>query len=152
MNSLDLITLMIKVLRHGHPKLITLLGVAIIGEGVEVHDVGEEFSIAEDGVELGRAPAKVQLPKNVWQSNFLSRRASQPPFEPPLFGITILGAGHGFDPSHRTSGFVLWINRRGIMVDPPLNSRSILHRNGVPSRLVDSVIITHCHADHDQGI
>ncbi len=37
------------------------------------------------------------------------------------------------------------------MVDPPLNSRSILHVSGVPSRLVDSVIITHCHADHDQG-
>ena len=76
---------------------------------------------------------------------------SQPPFDPPLFGVTILGAGHGFDPSHRTSGFVLWINKRGIMVDPPLNSRGILQRSGVPSRLVDSVIITHCHADHDQG-
>jgi phosphoribosyl 1,2-cyclic phosphodiesterase len=37
------------------------------------------------------------------------------------------------------------------MVDPPLNSRGILQRSGVPSRLVDSVIITHCHADHDQG-
>ncbi len=37
------------------------------------------------------------------------------------------------------------------MVDPPLNSRALLQQNGVPSRLIDSVIITHCHADHDQG-
>jgi len=126
-------------------------GIADLGEGIQIRDLGEDFGVFEDGIELGKGPSKVVLPKNAFQSNLLSRRASQPPFEPPLFGVTILGAGHGFDPSHRTSGFVLWINRRGVMVDPPLNSRSILHRNGVPSRLVDTVIITHCHADHDQG-
>lgn len=38
-----------------------------------------------------------------------------------------------------------------VMVDPPLNSRGLLQQSGVPSRLIDSVIITHCHADHDQG-
>jgi len=32
------------------------------------------------------------------------------------------------------------------MVDPPLNSRMVLQRHGVPSRLIDVVIITHCHA------
>eukprot|EP01114_Cavostelium_apophysatum_P020013 TRINITY_DN6597_c0_g1_i1.p1 TRINITY_DN6597_c0_g1~~TRINITY_DN6597_c0_g1_i1.p1 ORF type:complete len:504 (-),score=157.21 TRINITY_DN6597_c0_g1_i1:413-1924(-) len=37
------------------------------------------------------------------------------------------------------------------MVDPPLNSRGFLQQSGVPSRLIDCVIITHCHADHDQG-
>ena len=58
----------------------------------------------EDGIEVGRAPGKVQLPEIVWQGSVIS--GSQKVFEPPLFGITILGAGHGFDPSHRTSGNV----------------------------------------------
>jgi rhodanese-related sulfurtransferase len=39
-------------------------------------------------------------------------------FRPPAFGITVLGASHGFDPAGKTTGFVLWINRRGIFVDP----------------------------------
>lgn len=38
---------------------------------------------------------------------------------PPEFGITVLGASHGFDPSGNTSGYIIWINGRGIMVDPP---------------------------------
>ncbi|HCY83741.1 MAG TPA: hypothetical protein DHV36_01240, partial [Desulfobacteraceae bacterium] len=41
-------------------------------------------------------------------------------FYPPLFGITTLGSGHGFAPDAMTSGMIIWINRRGIMVDPPV--------------------------------
>ena len=63
----------------------------------------------------------------------------------------MLGSSHGFDPEKKTTGFVLWVNRRGIVVDPPLNSAAQLHASGVPSRLVDTVILTHCHADHDSG-
>lgn len=40
-------------------------------------------------------------------------------FKPPDFGITILGASHGFDCKGSTSGYILWVNQRGIMVDPP---------------------------------
>lgn len=31
-------------------------------------------------------------------------------FEPPEFGVTVLGCSHGFDPKGSTSGFVFWIN------------------------------------------
>eukprot|EP01116_Phalansterium_solitarium_P000343 TRINITY_DN1021_c0_g1_i1.p1 TRINITY_DN1021_c0_g1~~TRINITY_DN1021_c0_g1_i1.p1 ORF type:complete len:759 (+),score=283.00 TRINITY_DN1021_c0_g1_i1:679-2955(+) len=127
-------------------------GVATLeAEGVRIVDRGDEFAVFEHGTEVGRAPSKVKLPTALYQHSVLAGSACQPPFEPPLLGVTILGSGHGFDPSHRTSGFVLWINKRGIMVDPPLNSRALLQQNGVPSRLVDTVIVTHCHADHDQG-
>lgn len=37
------------------------------------------------------------------------------------------------------------------MVDPPLNAKEILQREGVSSRLIDFVIVSHCHADHDSG-
>ncbi|MBN1662898.1 MAG: cyclic nucleotide-binding domain-containing protein [Deltaproteobacteria bacterium] len=72
-------------------------------------------------------------------------------FRPPLFGVTTLGAGHGFDPDADTSGLVIWVNRRGIMVDPPVNSSKKLFVLGVSPKRIDSVILTHCHADHDAG-
>jgi CRP-like cAMP-binding protein/ribonuclease BN (tRNA processing enzyme) len=72
-------------------------------------------------------------------------------FRPPLFGITTLGAGHGFDPDADTSGLIVWVNRRGIMVDPPVHSTAKLLGLGVSPKWIDSIILTHCHADHDAG-
>lgn len=72
-------------------------------------------------------------------------------FYPPLFGVTTLGSGHGFAPDAETSGMIIWINRRGIMVDPPVNSALELVRLGVSPKILDSIILTHCHADHDAG-
>lgn len=72
-------------------------------------------------------------------------------FRPPLFGITTLGSGHGFDPDASTSGMIIWLNRRGTIVDPPVNSTANLMALGVNPKLIDNVILTHCHADHDAG-
>lgn len=74
------------------------------------------------------------------------------PFEPPLFGITVIGSGSGFDPKEMTSGFIIWINRRGILVDPPVDSTYWLKSMDINPRLIDDCILTHCHADHDSGI
>ena len=73
------------------------------------------------------------------------------PFKPPLFGVTCLGSSHGFDPAENTSGFIIWINHFGIMVDPPINTTEWLRDSNVNPKLVDSIILTHCHADHDAG-
>lgn len=73
------------------------------------------------------------------------------PYHPPLFGITCLGPSHGFDPDENTSGFIIWLNHQGIMVDPPVNSTEWLVDSNVNPKLIDSIILTHCHADHDAG-
>lgn len=73
------------------------------------------------------------------------------PYKPPLFGMTCLGPSHGFDPKENTSGFILWLNRRGIMIDPPVNTTEWLIDSNVSPKLIDSIILTHCHADHDAG-
>ncbi len=73
------------------------------------------------------------------------------PFKPPLLGITCLGPSHGFDPEENTSGFIMWVNHQGIMVDPPVNSTEWLRQSNVNPRLINSIILTHCHADHDAG-
>lgn len=81
------------------------------------------------------------------------RRMSLPPptFFPPSFGVTVLGNSHGFDESGSTSGYVLWVNGRGIMIDPPPYSTATLERQGIRRCLIVGIILTHCHADHDAG-
>jgi CRP-like cAMP-binding protein len=73
------------------------------------------------------------------------------PYKPPLFSITCLGPSHGFDPTENTSGYIVWLNHQGIMVDPPVNSTEWLDTSNVNPKLIDSIILTHCHADHDAG-
>jgi len=73
------------------------------------------------------------------------------PFEAPEFGITCLGPSHGFDPKDNTSGFIIWVNGRGIMIDPPVNSTEWLRSSNVNPKLIDHIILTHTHADHDAG-
>jgi len=73
------------------------------------------------------------------------------PYIPPLFGVTCLGPSHGFDPTENTSGYIIWLNHNGIMVDPPVNSTEWLEDSNVNPKLIDSIILTHCHADHDAG-
>ncbi len=73
------------------------------------------------------------------------------PFIPPRFGVTCLGPSHGFDPTDNTSGFIIWLNHNGIMVDPPVNSTEWLEQSNVNPKFIDSIILTHCHADHDAG-
>ena len=37
------------------------------------------------------------------------------------------------------------------MVDPPPFSSQFLKKLGIPSILIEWIIISHCHADHDAG-
>ncbi len=73
------------------------------------------------------------------------------PFKPPLFGVTCLGPSHGFDVNANTSGFIVWLQNKGVMIDPPVNSTEWLGTSNVNPKHIDSVILTHAHADHDAG-
>lgn len=83
--------------------------------------------------------------------SFVSKGESPPTFHPPSFGVTVLGNSHGFDKSGSVSGYVLWINGRGVMIDPPPYSSATLEREGIRPRTIVGIILTHCHADHDAG-
>lgn len=72
-------------------------------------------------------------------------------YRPPFYGVTVIGSGHGFDPSADTSGFIVWVNGRGILIDPPVDTTQWLRSHGVDSRLISDLVLTHCHADHDAG-
>lgn len=109
-------------------------------------DAGHNLKVSEGGRLIGSVGRKVQI---MPEETDLSKVDLN--FRPPLFGITTLGAGHGFDPDANTSGFIIWVNRRGIVVDPPVNSTQHLLRLGISPKLIDKIILTHCHADHDAG-
>lgn len=110
---------------------------------------GLEFVFIEEGLEVARVSNAVLLPTKV--TTTLDTHETKEVFVPPNFGVTVLGNSHGFDPSQSTSGYVVWINGRGVMVDPPPNSGHMLAEQGIAGRYVDTIILSHAHADHDAG-
>ena len=73
-------------------------------------------------------------------------------FVPPNFGLTFIGTSHGFDGCGKTTGFIVWIAGRGIVVDPPVGTSQFLFESHINPMLISDVILTHVHADHDAGL
>lgn len=117
-----------------------------VGEVTIHRPTKENFEISWEGEKPIQIPGCVEYVPTFDIGNKPSKR-----FEPPRFGVTCLGPSHGFDPNDNTSGFIIWLNRNGIMVDPPVNSTEWLLESHVNPKLIDSIILTHCHADHDAG-
>ncbi|RPJ07483.1 MAG: MBL fold metallo-hydrolase, partial [Spirochaetaceae bacterium] len=106
----------------------------------------DSYCFREKGKELGTVPGSIE-----YKPRYDIGIRLKEPYKPPLFAVTCLGPSHGFDPTENTSGFIIWLNHRGIMVDPPVNSTEWLNDSNVNPKLIDSIILTHCHADHDVG-
>jgi len=122
-------------------------------EGVLIAKSEDKIRIKEEGY---YAPQKLREEKKKLikqSSNDIVEEDYDKPlgFRPPSFGITILGSSHGFDAHGSTSGYIFWVDGRGIMVDPPPFSSQGLEGFGIPPNLIDRIIISHCHADHDSG-
>jgi CRP-like cAMP-binding protein/phosphoribosyl 1,2-cyclic phosphodiesterase len=119
--------------------------VNIKGLSIQLEENGF-FSIIHEGTELAKVPSSIEYVPTYDIGTRLPE-----PFQPPRFGVTCLGPSHGFDPEENTSGFIIWLNGQGIMVDPPVNTTEWLIDSNVNPKLIDSIIVTHCHADHDAG-
>jgi CRP-like cAMP-binding protein/phosphoribosyl 1,2-cyclic phosphodiesterase len=109
-------------------------------------DENDNFSVIQRGEKLAGVPGRVE-----YKPTYQIGQRLKDPYKPPLFGVTCLGPSHGFDPGENTSGFIIWLNHQGIMVDPPVNSTEWLEDSNVSPKLIKSIILTHCHADHDAG-
>jgi CRP-like cAMP-binding protein/ribonuclease BN (tRNA processing enzyme) len=105
------------------------------------------FEIWEEGVRLGEVDTtSFTLPTHP------PDLFKEKPLEPPTFGVSFVGAGSGFSPFRRTTSFVLWIDGKGVFVDPVIDPWVELNRLGIHDVDVPSVLLTHCHADHDAGM
>ncbi|MDA3900498.1 MAG: cAMP/cGMP-dependent 3',5'-cyclic-AMP/GMP phosphodiesterase [Spirochaetes bacterium] len=113
---------------------------------INYNESSTSYEIIDNGELLCTTPSTIQYNAH----HQLGERLAEP-YIPPLFGITCLGPSHGFDPEQNTSGFILWLNYEGVMVDPPVESTEWLINSNVNPKLIDSIILTHCHADHDAG-
>ena len=105
-----------------------------------------DYSLFYETSFLAKVPGNIE-----YKTTYLIGERLTEPYLPPLFGVTCLGPSHGFDPEDNTSGFIIWLNHQGIMVDPPVNSTEWLEDSNVSPKFIDSIILTHCHADHDAG-
>jgi glyoxylase-like metal-dependent hydrolase (beta-lactamase superfamily II) len=129
-------------------------GISVIGldDGEKTSDNIDSDLGGKEEDEVYRSPNQIFSKSDQAQSSMsLSMGGMPSTFSPPSFGLTVLGNSHGFDKSGSTSGYVLWINGRGVMIDPPPYSSATLEREGIRSRTIVGIILTHCHADHDAG-
>ncbi|GMH47576.1 hypothetical protein TL16_g00096, partial [Triparma laevis f. inornata] len=73
-------------------------------------------------------------------------------FTPPLFGVTVLGNSNGFDHVGLATGYIIWVNRRGILVNPPAYCATRLELEmEIHPDMIKCVILTSSHGDFDQG-
>lgn len=121
---------------------------AEIAAGVTLVDQGDALVVRDHGRDVAVVGAMVSLPS---RTSSTDPDVSPPSWVAPSFGVTVLGASHGFDPSGKTTGFLLWMGGRAILVDPPTDTTDYLRARGIAPKTIDGVILTHCHADHDAG-
>jgi hypothetical protein len=135
----------------GHVKVSESMGVDGFGGKSIVDDT---FDMDADEAGMGAEDQdfdEVDSESSELLDSLLEKSVLPPTFHPPSFGVTVLGNSHGFDKSGSVSGYVLWINGRGVMIDPPPYSSATLEREGIRPRMIVGIILTHCHADHDAG-
>lgn len=133
--------------------LVTLLPFKREQKGVEIDGVTIKvirpgcFEVWEEGMLLGEVDTTLFIlpaqPIDLFKEK---------PLEPPTFGVSFVGTGSGFSPFRRTTSFVLWVDGRGILVDPVMDPWAELNKLGIDDVDVPSVLLTHCHADHDAGM
>ncbi|EGR27765.1 hypothetical protein IMG5_189660 [Ichthyophthirius multifiliis] len=67
----------------------------------------------------------------------------------PYFNYTALQSP--FEPN-KSQGFILWINGRVGLIDPPIFTTNYLDNAQIPQNLIDWVILTNCHSECDMGV
>jgi len=120
--------------------------VAPSGRGFDVRITQPDGRSSEKKLEVG-TPSRLlrHIPTEL-------REAIQFASERPRFGVTPLGTSHGFDASGDFTSFIIWIDGKGILVDPSSEALAYLEQIGVAPGDLPYVFLTHIHADHDGGL
>eukprot|EP01133_Synstelium_polycarpum_P002564 gene2564-2940_t len=132
-------------------------GSVVVGDAVTITSRNGLICFYEDGKLRGLVDSTItatSTPRLAAPSPMLAplSKPTLPKFSPPTLGLTFLGTSHGFDPNGSTTGFIIWINGAGVLVDPPIGTTTYLAQHGLAGHFVEHVILTHCHSDHDSGL
>ena len=116
------------------------------GRAVDVRIVQPDGRQAAKRLEIGAPHQSIgSIPDDL-------RRPIQFASDRPRFGVTPLGTSHGFDHAGDFTCFVVWINGKGILVDPSPEALTYLDQFGIAAVDVPYVFLTHVHSDHDGGL
>jgi len=120
--------------------------VAPSGRGFDVRITQPDGRSSEKKLEVGTPPRLLRpIPTEL-------REAIQFASERPRLGVTPLGTSHGFDANGDFTSFIIWVNGKGILVDPSSEALAYLEQIGVAPVDLPYVFLTHVHADHDGGL
>ena len=120
--------------------------VAPAGRGFDVHITQPDGRSSEKQLEVGTPPRLLRpIPTEL-------REAIQFASDRPRFGVTPLGTSHGFDATGDFTSFIIWVDSKGILVDPSSEALAYLDQIGIAPLDVPYVFLTHVHADHDGGL
>jgi CRP-like cAMP-binding protein len=120
--------------------------VSSAGRGFDVRIVQPDGRSSEKQLEVVTPPRLLRpIPAELREAiEFASDR--------PRFGVTPLGTSHGFDATGDFTSFIIWVDSKGILVDPSSEALAYLDQIGVAPLDVPYVFLTHVHADHDGGL
>ena len=129
-----------------HPVAVGRGASSALGRGFDVHIAQPDGRSSEKKLEVGTPPRLLRpIPTEF-------REAIQFASDRPRFGVTPLGTSHGFDARGDFTSFIIWVDGKGILVDPSSEALAYLDQIGVASVDVLYVFLTHVHADHDGGL
>ncbi len=128
------------------PLPLAEVRVASAGRGFDVRIAQPDGRSSEKQLEVGTPPRLLRpIPTEL-------REAIQFASDRPRFGVTPLGTSHGFDATGDFTSFIIWVDSKGILVDPSSEALAYLDQIGVAPQDVPYVFLTHVHADHDGGL
>ena len=135
---------------NGEATVITLPSAQVrvkpAGRGFDVTIVQPDGRPSEKQLEVATPPRLLRrIPTEL-------REAIQFASDRPRFGVTPLGTSHGFDATGDFTSFIIWLNDKGILVDPSSEALAYLDQIGIAPQDVPYVFLTHVHADHDGGL
>ena len=95
------------------------------------------------------APAEIHLDFTVKsEAPFNLHPLKSLSLERPLFGVTTLMHGNGFEPEAGGTSLIIWIDRKPYLWDAGAFVTDCLHSVGLNVQDLEGVIITHVHDDH----
>src|SRR5262245_10924448 len=116
------------------------------GRGFDVRIVQPDGRSSEKQLEVGTPPRLLRRVPTEF------REAIQFASDRPRFGVTPLGTSHGFDANGDCTSFIIWLDSKGMLVDPSSEALAYLDQIGIAPHDVPYVFLTHIHADHDAGL
>ncbi|NGX26400.1 MAG: Ribonuclease BN [Chlamydiae bacterium] len=122
-------------------------GTAYMSEDVSIHArKNDQFLVRDGGKEI-----KVQF-QALSAEKCKDYHFPTEPFTRPYFGMTHIGTSSGFDPYGLTSCSIIWVNNKGLLIDPLAYIGLHLEVLGIQPGDVPDVFLTHIHGDHDAGL